>query len=246
MCDLLLYLFCYQVFDSWLDIDLKGYEQFVGLKQQHPDKKFLIALGGWTDSRYLLINNSPTPNWLSILSFYFISILIQISDYLNLSVFLSKYLSIYPNIYPNIYPSIQISIHLSKYLSIYPNKYLSIYQNKYLSIYPNICPSIQYLSIYKNLSIYQKTFPSIKTSNIQISIHLLNYLSTHWTSYISTQLSKIYSPVHKLPNYISMYILNHKYFRTNKYSNLLKDSSKRANFVSEAVKFIQGCYSIII
>ena len=62
MCDLLLYLFCYQVFDSWLDIDLKGYEQFVGLKQQHPDKKFLIALGGWTDSRYLLINNSPTPN----------------------------------------------------------------------------------------------------------------------------------------------------------------------------------------
>ncbi|XP_023347581.1 acidic mammalian chitinase isoform X3 [Eurytemora carolleeae] len=39
------------VFDSWLDIDLKNYEKFVGLRAQYPNKKFLIALGGWNDSR---------------------------------------------------------------------------------------------------------------------------------------------------------------------------------------------------
>ena len=33
--------------------------------------------------------------------------------------------------------------------------------------------------------------------------------------------------------------MKYKMFRTNKYSNLLKDASKRATFVSEAVKFIQ-------
>ena len=39
------------VFDSWLDIDLKNYEKFVGLRAKYPKKKFLIALGGWNDSR---------------------------------------------------------------------------------------------------------------------------------------------------------------------------------------------------
>ena len=171
MCDLLLYLLCYQVFDSWLDIDLKGYEQFVGLKQQHPDKKFLIALGGWTDSRYLLINNSPTPNWLSILSFYFISILIQISDYLNLSVFLSKYLSIYPNIYPNIYPSIQINICPSIKINICPSIQISVHQS---NIYPSI-KTFPYIKkpfhLSKHLSTYSNIYPSI-----ELSIYPLNQL----------------------------------------------------------------------
>ena len=37
--------------DAWLDIDLKNYEKFVGLRAQSPNKKFLIALGGWSESR---------------------------------------------------------------------------------------------------------------------------------------------------------------------------------------------------
>ena len=37
--------------DAWLDIDLKGYEKFIALKKQYPNKKFLIAIGGWNDSR---------------------------------------------------------------------------------------------------------------------------------------------------------------------------------------------------
>jgi chitinase len=37
--------------DSSLDIDLKNYEKFVGLRAQFPNKKFLISLGGWMDSR---------------------------------------------------------------------------------------------------------------------------------------------------------------------------------------------------
>ena len=39
------------VFDEWLDIDLKNYENFVALKNKNPDVKLIIALGGWTDSQ---------------------------------------------------------------------------------------------------------------------------------------------------------------------------------------------------
>ncbi|KAF2360545.1 Glycoside hydrolase family 18 catalytic domain [Trinorchestia longiramus] len=38
-----------QVFDSWLDIELEGYQKFVALKEQNPDLKVLLAIGGWSD-----------------------------------------------------------------------------------------------------------------------------------------------------------------------------------------------------
>ena len=40
-----------KVYDTWVDLDLKGFEMFVNLKKQYPNKKFMIALGGWNDSR---------------------------------------------------------------------------------------------------------------------------------------------------------------------------------------------------
>jgi GH18 family chitinase len=40
-----------EVYDTWVDIDLGGFAQFIALKKQYPSKKFLIALGGWNDSR---------------------------------------------------------------------------------------------------------------------------------------------------------------------------------------------------
>ena len=38
-------------FDKWLDIDLKNYENFVKLKQENSNTKYIIAIGGWTDSQ---------------------------------------------------------------------------------------------------------------------------------------------------------------------------------------------------
>lgn len=39
-----------KVYDSWGDIDLRGYSKFVGLKAQNPSLKMMISIGGWTDS----------------------------------------------------------------------------------------------------------------------------------------------------------------------------------------------------
>lgn len=41
-----------KVYDSWVDIDLGGYQTFTGLKKQNPNLKTLIALGGWNDSAF--------------------------------------------------------------------------------------------------------------------------------------------------------------------------------------------------
>ena len=40
-----------KIFDEWLDINLKNFEKFIGLKDDNPDLKLLVALGGWTDSQ---------------------------------------------------------------------------------------------------------------------------------------------------------------------------------------------------
>ena len=40
-----------KVFDSWLDLDLNNYANFVGLKSKNPNVKLIIVLGGWTDSQ---------------------------------------------------------------------------------------------------------------------------------------------------------------------------------------------------
>ncbi|EFX90232.1 hypothetical protein DAPPUDRAFT_220226 [Daphnia pulex] len=40
------------VYDSYVDIDLGGYQKFTGLKAQNPNLKTLIALGGWNDSAF--------------------------------------------------------------------------------------------------------------------------------------------------------------------------------------------------
>ena len=39
-----------EIFDSWADIENKGYEKFVALKEKKPNIKTMIAIGGWTDS----------------------------------------------------------------------------------------------------------------------------------------------------------------------------------------------------
>lgn len=39
-----------KVYDSWADIDLKGYSNFIGLKRYNPNLKTMISVGGWTDS----------------------------------------------------------------------------------------------------------------------------------------------------------------------------------------------------
>lgn len=39
-----------EVLDEWADINLKGYEKFVALKDKNPNIKTMIAIGGWTDS----------------------------------------------------------------------------------------------------------------------------------------------------------------------------------------------------
>jgi chitinase len=41
-----------KVFDDWADIGLGGYQTFTGLKNQNPNLKTLIALGGWNDSAF--------------------------------------------------------------------------------------------------------------------------------------------------------------------------------------------------
>lgn len=40
------------VYDSYVDIDLGGYQKFTALKQRNPNLKTLIALGGWNDSAF--------------------------------------------------------------------------------------------------------------------------------------------------------------------------------------------------
>ncbi len=41
-----------KVYDDWADIGLGGYQAFTGLKNQNPNLKTLIALGGWNDSAF--------------------------------------------------------------------------------------------------------------------------------------------------------------------------------------------------
>ena len=40
-----------KAFDPYTDIDQQFYKKFVDMRNMYPDKKFLIAVGGWTDSR---------------------------------------------------------------------------------------------------------------------------------------------------------------------------------------------------
>ena len=52
-------------FDSWLDLDLQNYENFVALKSKNPNVKLIIAIGAWTDSQnnaaaYKAMFASPT------------------------------------------------------------------------------------------------------------------------------------------------------------------------------------------
>ena len=37
--------------DTWLDINLGNFAEFVKLKQSNPDLKTMVAIGGWTDSQ---------------------------------------------------------------------------------------------------------------------------------------------------------------------------------------------------
>ena len=39
-----------QIQDTWADISLQGYSNFVALKAQNPNLKTMISIGGWTDS----------------------------------------------------------------------------------------------------------------------------------------------------------------------------------------------------
>ena len=40
-----------KIHDDWLDVQLGNIKKFTRLKTSHPGVKFLVALGGWTDSR---------------------------------------------------------------------------------------------------------------------------------------------------------------------------------------------------
>ena len=42
-----------KIHDDWLDVQLGNIEKFTALKTSNPGVKFMIALGGWTDSRIL-------------------------------------------------------------------------------------------------------------------------------------------------------------------------------------------------
>ena len=39
-----------KVYDSWADISLNGYVNFVALKTKNPQLKVMISMGGWNDS----------------------------------------------------------------------------------------------------------------------------------------------------------------------------------------------------
>ena len=39
-----------EVYDTWADISLNGYANFVALKTKNPQLKVMISMGGWTDS----------------------------------------------------------------------------------------------------------------------------------------------------------------------------------------------------
>ena len=40
-----------KIHDDWLDVQLGNMKKFTDLKKAHPGVKFMVALGGWTDSR---------------------------------------------------------------------------------------------------------------------------------------------------------------------------------------------------
>ena len=40
-----------KIHDDWLDVQLGNMRKFTDLKKAHPGVKFMVALGGWTDSR---------------------------------------------------------------------------------------------------------------------------------------------------------------------------------------------------
>ena len=53
-----------KIHDDWLDVQLGNIRKFTDLKKSHPGVKFLVALGGWNDSRkpglYSTLLASPT------------------------------------------------------------------------------------------------------------------------------------------------------------------------------------------
>ena len=40
-----------KIHDDWLDVQLGNLRKFTNLKAANPNVKFMLALGGWTDSR---------------------------------------------------------------------------------------------------------------------------------------------------------------------------------------------------
>ena len=40
-----------KIHDDWLDVQLGNLKKFTALRASHPGVKFLVALGGWNDSR---------------------------------------------------------------------------------------------------------------------------------------------------------------------------------------------------
>lgn len=46
------YTYEIQINDVWVDIDNRGYADFVALKLQNPNLRTTIALGGWNDSHF--------------------------------------------------------------------------------------------------------------------------------------------------------------------------------------------------
>lgn len=53
-----------KIHDDWLDVQLGNMKKFTDLKKSYPGVKFMVALGGWTDSRkpglYSTLLASPT------------------------------------------------------------------------------------------------------------------------------------------------------------------------------------------